>query len=140
MNSAVHADAPGKGDFEVAAKIAAPIGRSLIASLFLVSGVGKITAYSASAAYMQAMGVPGALLPLVIALEVLAPLALILGFQARLAAFFLAGFSVVAAFIFHNNFADQIQQIMFLKNISIAGGLLMIVANGAGAFALEKNR
>lgn len=140
MNSAVHADAPGKGDFEVAAKIAAPIGRSLIASLFLVSGVGKITAYSASAAYMQAMGVPGALLPLVIALEVLAPLALILGFQARLAAFFLAGFSVVAAFIFHNNFADQIQQIMFLKNISIAGGLLMIVANGAGAIALEKNR
>jgi putative oxidoreductase len=139
MNSTVHTNARGRGNLEVATKVAAPVGRLLIASLFLVSGVGKITAYGASAAYMQAMGVPGSLLPLVIALEILAPLALILGFQARLAALLLAGFSIVAAFIFHGNFADQIQQIMFLKNVSIAGGLLMIVANGAGAFAFDKN-
>ena len=121
-------------------RLAAPAGRTLLAGLFLISGAGKLAAYEASQGYMEAMGVPGALLPAAIAFEILTPLALIAGFKARLAAVLLAGFSIVAAVLFHSNFADQIQQIMFFKNLSIAGGLLMIAANGPGAFALEHRR
>lgn len=121
-------------------RLAAPAGRVLLAGLFLVSGIGKIAAYEASKGYMEAMGVSGALLPAVVAFEIIAPLALIAGFRAQLAAFLLAGFSVVTAILFHSNFADQIQQIMFFKNLSIAGGLLMIVANGAGAFSFDNRR
>ncbi|MFZ5619190.1 MAG: DoxX family protein [Pseudomonadota bacterium] len=121
-------------------RFAAPAGRIFLAGLFLFSGIGKLAAYEASQGYMEAMGVPGALLPAVIASEIIAPLALIAGFKARVAAFLLAGFSIVTALLFHSNFADQIQQVMFLKNLSIAGGLLMIVANGAGAFSFDDRR
>ena len=86
---------------------------------------------------MEAMGVPGALLPLVIAVELLGGLAVILGWQTRIAAFLLAGFSLISALLFHANFGDQMQMIMFMKNISIAGGFLMIVSLGGGAFALD---
>ena len=122
---------------DIAARIAAPLGRTLVASLFFMSGVSKITQYEGTQAYMESVGVPGGLLPAAIAFEILAPLALVFGFRARFAAFFLAGFSVVTAFLFHADFSNQIQQIMFLKNISIAGGLLMIAAAGAGAFSLD---
>lgn len=122
------------------ASFAAPLGRAMIASLFVVSAAGKVAAIEGSKGYMEAMGVPGALLPAVIAFELLVPLALVAGFRARLAAFLLAGFSVVTAFVFHGDVADQIQQIMFLKNIAIAGGLLLVVANGPGAFSLDARR
>jgi putative oxidoreductase len=113
-------------------------GRILLASLFVVAGAGKITGYAGTAGYMAAMGVPAILLPLVIALELGGGLALAAGFQTRAIAFLLAGFSIVSALIFHSNFADQTQQVMFLKNIALAGGLLMVVANGAGAYAIDK--
>lgn len=113
-------------------------GRILLASLFLISGLGKISAYEGTAGYMAAMGVPGALLPLVIGFEVLGAAAIIVGFQTRIVAFLLAGFSLVSALLFHANFADQIQQIMFLKNVSIAGGFLLLVANGAGPLSLDR--
>src|SRR5690348_17354147 len=103
------------------ANVAELSGRILLASLFLASGLSKIGNYDGTAGYMHAMGVPGLLLPLVIALEVGGSLAIIAGFQTRVAAFLLAGFSLVSAAIFHSNFADQIQMIMFLKNVSIAG-------------------
>lgn len=125
---------------DAATRFVAPLARTMLGAIFLVSGVGKISAYAGTQGYMEAMGVPGALLPAVIALEIAAPLALIAGFQARLAAFLLAGFSVISALIFHANFADQMQQIMFLKNIAIAGGLLMIVANGPGVFSIAARR
>ena len=112
-------------------------GRTLLALLFLLSGVGKLGAYHATAGYMASVGVPGALLPAVIATEILGALAIILGWKTRLAAAWLAGFTVLAAFIFHNNFADQTQLIMFWKNISIAGGLLLLVVHGAGRVSLD---
>lgn len=112
-------------------------GRALLGLLFLLSGVGKLGAYSATAAYMTASGVPGALLPVVIATEVLGGLGIILGFRTRIVAFLLAGFSLVTALTFHNNLGDQTQMIMFFKNIAIAGGFLTLVANGAGAFSLD---
>jgi len=114
------------------------VGRILLASLFLLSGVSKLGAYGATAAYMSSAGVPGALLPAVIAVELLGSLAVIVGWKTRAAAALLAGFSLLAAFLFHNNFADQIQMIMFLKNVAIAGGFLLLVANGAGAISLDR--
>jgi putative oxidoreductase len=86
---------------------------------------------------MQASGVPGALLPLVIAAEIIGGLAVTLGWQTRIAAFALAGFSLLAAALFHSNFADQIQMILFLKNVAIAGGFLLLVANGPGRLSVD---
>lgn len=113
-------------------------GRFLLALLFLLSGLGKLGAYSSTAAYMSASGVPSALLPLVIATEVLGALAIIIGWKTRAVAFWLAGFTLLAALIFHNNLADQTQTIMFFKNISITGAFLLLVANGAGPLSLDR--
>jgi len=115
-------------------------GRVLLASLFLLSGLTKMSAYAATAGYMTAMGISPVLLPLVIATEVLGSLAVIVGWNTRIAAFLLAGFTLIAGVIFHNNFADQIQTIMFLKDVSIAGAFLMLVANGAGPLSLDHRR
>ncbi len=119
-------------------KVSELAGRSLLAILFLLSGLGKIGAYAGTAGYMSSLGVPGALLPVVIATEVLGALAIIVGWKTRVIALLLAGFSLLTAVIFHNNFGDQIQMIMFLKNVSIAGGFLLLVANGAGPLSLDR--
>ena len=113
-------------------------GRILLAAIFLLSGVGKIGAYAATAGYMTAAGLPAALLPAVIAFEILGAIAIIVGWRTRLAAFLLAGFSLLSGLIFHSNFADQIQMIMFLKNVSIAGGFMLLVAHGPGALSLDR--
>jgi putative oxidoreductase len=120
--------------------IAVPVGRVFIAMIFVLSGFNKIGSYEYVATWMNSMGVPGALLPVVIALEVLGGMAIILGFKVRLAAFLLSGFCVVSALIFHSNFADQNEMISFLKNIAVAGGFLFLVANGAGKFALDNQK
>ena len=112
-------------------------GRVLISAIFLASGLGKIAGYAGAQGYMEAMGVPGALLPLVILLEIGGALAIIAGWQTRVAATLLAGFTVLSAVTFHADFADQIQTIMFLKNLAIAGGFLFLVANGPGAYAFD---
>jgi len=112
-------------------------GRVLLSALFVLSGLGKIGTYAGTVAYMSAAGVPGALLPIVIAIEVLGALAIILGWRTRIAAVLLAAFSLLTAFVFHRNFADQIQMIMFLKNVSIAGGFLVLAANGAGRLSID---
>ena len=120
--------------------ISAPIGRVLLALIFFMSGINKILAYEGTQGYMEAMGVPGGLLPLVILAEVIGGLAVIIGWQTRMAAFALAGFSVVSAVLFHANFADQMQMASFMKNIAIAGGFLLLVAQGPGAFALDNRQ
>lgn len=112
-------------------------GRVLLAHIFLLAGINKITGYSGTQGYMEAMGVPGMLLPLVILLEIGGALALIAGWQTRLAAYALALFSIVSALIFHSNLGDQMQMILFMKNWAMAGGLLVLAANGAGAYSLE---
>jgi len=115
-------------------------GRVLIAAIFLISGLGKIAGYAGAQGYMAAMGVPGALLPLVIALEVGGALAIILGYRTRLVAFLLAGFCVVSALIFHRAVGDQVQFIMFMKTFAIAGGFLLLVARGPGEWSLDARR
>ncbi len=112
-------------------------GRILMAIIFVVSGITKIGGYDATQAYMQSMGVPGALLPVVIAFEITAALALIVGFKTRESALALAAFSLLTAALFHNELGNQVQLIMFLKNVAIAGGLLFVAANGPGVFALD---
>ena len=116
------------------------LGRLLLVTLFLMSGFGKLSAYEATAGYMASVGVPALMLPLVILAEIGGALAIAAGWQTRLVAMLLAGFTLVTAFLFHNNFADQTQMIMFLKNVSIAGAFLMLAANGAGRFSLDARR
>lgn len=115
-------------------------GRILLALMFLLAGIAKITGYAGTAAYMASAGVPGAILPLVIALEVGGAIAIIIGFQTRLVALALAGFSIIAAALFHSNFADQTQMTLFLKNVSVAGGFLILAANGPGSLSLDAKR
>lgn len=113
------------------------VGRILISVIFLMAGASKIPGYEATQGYMEAMGVPGALLPIVIATEIVGALAIILGYKTRIAAFLLAGFSLVSALFFHFNFGDQTQSILFMKNVAIAGGFLFLVANGAGYVSID---
>jgi putative oxidoreductase len=114
-------------------------GRILIASLFLVTGLDKISGYAGTQGYMASAGVPGALLPLVIALEVGGALALIVGYRVRLVAGLLAAFSIASGLLFHSD-ADPMQKIMLLKNLAVAGGLLLLVARGAGEWSLDARR
>lgn len=113
------------------------LGRILLSTLFLMSGIGKLTAYSATAGYMASAGVPDLLLPLVILAEVGGAIAIIVGWKTRLVSVLLAGFTLVTAVLFHHDFADQTQMIMFLKNVSIAGAFLLLSVNGAGRYSLD---
>jgi putative oxidoreductase len=115
-------------------------GRVLIAALFVLAAFGKISDYAGTQAYMQHAGVPGALLPLVILLELGGGLAIILGLYTRPVALLLAGFSIIAGVLFHGGSADQVQQIMLLKDIGLAGGFLFLVANGAGRLSIDARR
>lgn len=110
--------------------------RLLLGGMFLAAGYSKIGGYAGTQGYMEAMGVPGIMLPLVILLEIGGGLALILGFQTRLAAVALAGFTVIAGLLFHGG-ADPMQQILFMKNLAIAGGLLAFTVFGAGGASLD---
>src|SRR4029077_8112131 len=112
-------------------------GRILLAVPFLLSGLGKLGAYSATTAYMSSAGVPGALLPLVIITEVGGALAIVVGWKTRTVALLLAGFCLLTAITFHRNLADQNQMINFLKNVSIAGGFLLLVATGPGPLSID---
>ena len=116
---------------------AAPTGRFLLAIMFFMSGLTKISQYAGTQGYMEAMGVPGFLLPLVILTEVLGGLAIILGWKTKYAAFALAGFSIVSAILFHADFSNQAEMTNFMKNIAIAGGFLTLFVHGPGAYALD---
>lgn len=111
--------------------------RILLSQIFIVSGFGKLTGYAATQQYMQQAGVPGVLLPLVILTELGGGLALLFGFKARWAALALAGFTLLSALLFHLHPGDQMQMINFMKNLAMAGGLLLVVRHGAGAPSID---
>ena len=114
--------------------IVSVIARILLAYIFIVAGWGKITAYTATVGYMEGMGVPGVMLPLTILVELGGGLALLFGFQARLAAFGLAVFSIITALIFHGGTEDSIN---LMKNLAMSGGLLFLMLHGAGRLSLD---
>jgi putative oxidoreductase len=118
----------------------APIGRLLISLMFLMSGLNKIGNYSNTSGWMESMGVSSYLLPLVIILEILAAIAIIIGWKTKIAAFLLAGFCIISGLIFHSDFSNQLEIIMFMKNIAIAGGFLFLVVNGPGNFSIDNRK
>lgn len=113
------------------------LGRAGLSLIFIISGWGKIAGYAATQGYMESMGVPGALLPLVVALELGGGLAILAGVFTRPLAVAIALFSIASALIFHADFADQMQAISFWKNVAMAGGFLVLAANGPGALSLD---
>lgn len=126
---------------------AALIGRLLLGGFFLYAGLGKFGGLEGTAGYIASQGLPmpGVLAFLTAALETLGGLALIVGFQARIAALALAGFTLLASVIFHAFWAvpaEQafVQQLLFNKNIALTGGLLMLAALGAGPLSLDSRR
>ena len=120
------------------AQFAPLAGRVMMGGIFAYAGLTKISAYAGTQAYMESAGIPGALLPLVIAFEVGAGLALTAGWQTRIIAFLLSGFTLLTAITFHFDLADPVQSLLFAKNIAMAGGLLAFAGLGAGPFSLDQ--
>jgi len=114
-------------------------GRLLMAAIFILSGIGKVAAPAATIGYIASTGLPFATLGFAaaVAVELGGGILLAVGYQTRLVATVMALFSIVTALIFHHAFGDQNQMIHFLKNVAIAGGLLQVVAFGAGAFSID---
>lgn len=115
------------------------IGRVLLAAIFILSGIGKLAAPAATMGYIASTGLPFAPLALAIAIgvELGGGLLLALGVKTRLVAAALAAFSIVTGLAFHNAVGDQNQMIHLLKNFAMAGGLLQVVAFGAGAYSFD---
>ena len=115
-------------------------GRVMIALIFVLSVLSKISAIEGMQGYMEAMGLQGILIYPTILFETGAALAIIAGYQTRIVALLLAGFTLLTAFIFHNQLGDQMQFLMFMKNIAIAGGFLFLARFGAGELSIDNRR
>jgi putative oxidoreductase len=113
--------------------------RILLSILFVFGGFGKLTAIAGTQAYMESKGIPGILVYPTILLELGGGILILLGFKTRIVAALLAGFCLVSAAIFHTEFGDQTQLIMFMKNLGLAGGFMLLAQHGAGAFAIDKH-
>lgn len=115
-------------------------GRILLALIFVTAGWQKIGGYAGTQAYMESVGVPGLLLPAVILLELGGGLAIIAGFMTRWVAAALALFCLASAALFHYNPAEQMQMILFMKNLAMAGGFALLLVHGAGPWSLDARR
>lgn len=118
------------------------VARVLLSILFILAGFGKLTDIAGTAGWFGSIGLP---LPTVVAvlvglLELFGGLSILIGFKARIAALALAVFTIAATLVAHTNLADQVQQLMFLKNLSITGGLLLLFSFGAGALSVDAKR
>ncbi|AHK18760.1 membrane protein [Yersinia similis] len=115
------------------------VARILMPIIFIVAGYGKMgDAYAGTQQYMQAMAVPGFFLPLTILLEFGGGLAILFGFLTRTTSLFIAGFTLLTALIFHTDFTDSTNQLMFMKNLSITGGFLVLAIAGSGGFSIDR--
>jgi putative oxidoreductase len=118
------------------------IGRLLLSFMFIFAGFGKLTDIAGTAGWFGSIGLP---MPTVVAvlvglLELVGGLAVLIGFKTRIAAAALAVFTIAATLIAHMDLADQVQMLFFLKNMSVAGGLLFVAAAGAGALSVDARR
>ena len=116
------------------------IGRIFISALFLISAFNKIFNLEGSTSWMEGFGLPGFLIYPAIVIEIVLPVLVIVGYQARIAAGILSIFCLMTAFIFHFDFSNQMQLMSFLKNVGLAGGFLFIVANGTKDWAVDKEK
>tara|TARA_A100001011_G_scaffold187232_1_gene195803 strand:- start:1484 stop:1870 length:387 start_codon:yes stop_codon:yes gene_type:complete len=116
------------------------IGRLLISALFLISAYNKIFSIDGTMGWMEGFGIPGFLLYPTIVIEIILPLFIIIGYQAKLSAGLLAIFCLATAFIFHFDFENQSETISFLKNIGLAGGFLFIVTNGTRDWSINRKK
>lgn len=114
------------------------IARILMPVLFISAGWGKITDYAGTQQYMEAMGVPGALLPLTILLEFGGGFAILFGLLTRTTALITALFTLLTALLFHTHFAEGMNALMFMKNMTIAGGYLLLALMGPGAISIDR--
>jgi putative oxidoreductase len=112
-------------------------GRVLLAALFVIEAADKLWDTSGAMRYMAAQGLPAALLPPAIAVELSCGIAILLGWRTRIAAFLLAGFCVLTALLFHADLAQRAQQIQLEKNLALAGALLILAVRGAGRFSID---
>ena len=124
----------------ILSNIAALASRLLLALIFIVAGWGKLQDPAGTAGYMSTVGLPAFLVWPTIILELGGGILILIGFQTRIVALLLAGFCILSGALFHNNFADQMQAINFLKNLAIAGGFLSLVVNGAGGWSLDNRK
>jgi putative oxidoreductase len=140
MSSSSITTAGGSATGATAGVVAA--ARLLLSILFLVAGFGKLTGIAATAGWFGSLGFPAPTLVAVLVglLEFFGGLAILVGFKARIAALALAAFTIAATLIAHTDLADQIQQLMFMKNLAITGGLLLLSAFGAGALSVDARR
>lgn len=120
------------------------IARILLAAIFISAGFSKLFGFDGTVAYIASKGLPApvVLAALTTALEILGGIAIVIGFKARIAGLLLGGFTILAAFIFHNFWAvpaeqAYIQNIMFMKNLSMAGGLFLLTVFGAGSLSID---
>ena len=116
------------------------LGRICISAIFLFSGVNKILKYEGTIEWMGGFGVPGIFLIPAIILEIIFPILIIVGYQTKIAASILSLFCLTTAFIFHNEFSNQMQIIAFLKNIGLTAGLLFLIINGTKDWSLERKK
>ena len=112
-------------------------GRILLSVIFITAGWSKIGGYAGTAGYMDSMGVPGMLLPAVILVEFGGGVALAIGAFTRYAALALGAFCILTALLFHRDFAQGMNSIMFMKDLALAGGMLYVYAHGAGALSVD---
>ncbi|MDG2473812.1 MAG: DoxX family protein [Paracoccaceae bacterium] len=113
------------------------VGRFLLAFIFFMSGISKITSYQNTAAWMESERLPGLFSLIVIPLEVLGGIAIIVGWNTRIVTSLLAGFCLLSGILFHGNFSDQGQMAMFMKNLAIAGGFLLLIVHGVGNYSID---
>ncbi len=137
--SNTYASAPASSG---AVPVVLAVGRLLLSFMFIFAGFGKLTDIAGTAGWFGSIGLP---MPTVVAvlvglLELVGGLAVLVGFQTRIAAAALAVFTVAATLIAHFDFADQVQMLFFLKNMSVTGGLLFVAAAGAGALSVDARR
>lgn len=118
------------------------VGRILLSIMYIMAGYSKLTAIGATAGWFASIGLPAPTATVVVVglVEVVAGLAVLVGFQTRVAALVLAAFTIGATLIAHMNFADMNQFLFFQKNFAIVGGFLVLAAAGAGAYSIDARR
>lgn len=132
----------GQAGASSGASLAILVGRILLSIMFILAGYSKLTAIAGTAGWFGSLGIPAPTLVAIAAgvVELVGGLAILVGFKTRIAALVLAAFTIAATLIAHTDLADQMQQLLFMKNLAVTGGFLILAAAGAGALSVDARR